>query len=756
MDVKNATGLLYEVGTRIKELREIAGYSVVHMAEQTGLSVETYLKYEAGKEDLPFTFIHNCARIFGVDITDLIEGRSANLRSYTVTRKGEATITARQEGIEISNLAPLFSGKIAEPFWVTYSYSEELQDQPIHTHSHSGQEFDLILSGELLVRIGDHVEHLREGDSIYYDSSTPHGEIATGGRDCTFVAVVLPGEENDKDKIVDAVMPVRIPKQHMIYDKYVKLEEDGQGHLVHIDFPDADNFNFAFDIVDTLAERKPDKLAMLWVDRHHNEQRFTFEDISRKSNRAANYFKALGIKKGDRVMLVLRRNWQFWVIMMALHKLGAVAIPATDQLLKKDYEYRFETAGVSAICMTADGEGAAHVEEAFETCPFVKTRILCGGKRDGWRDFDEEYLRYRSTYARTEDAPKGNDPMVMFFSSGTTGYPKLAMHNHKYPLGHFITAHYWHNVEPDGLHFTISDTGWGKALWGKLYGAWMNEGAVFTFDFNRFDAHEILPMFKQYNITTFCAPPTMYRFLIREDLSKYDLSSIHYATTAGEALNPEVFHQFKKATGLSVMEAFGQTETTLVLGNFAGTTPKIGSMGKPSPLFDVTLVDAEGNEVKAGEPGEICIRTDKGIPCGLFMGYYRNDEMTQSVWHDGLYHTGDVAWRDEDGYFWYVSRADDVIKSSGYRIGPFEIESVIMELPYVLECGVSAAPDEIRGQVVKASVVLTKNAVGTPELAKEIQDYVKKRTAPYKYPRIVVFRDELPKTISGKIQRNQL
>ena len=455
-------------------------------------------------------------------------------------------------------------------------------------------------------------------------------------------------------------------------------------------------------------------------------------------------------------MLVLRRNWQFWVIMMALHKLGAVAIPATDQLLKKDYEYRFETAGVSAICMTADGEGAAHVEEAFETCPFVKTRILCGGKRDGWRDFDEEYLRYRSTYARTEDAPKGNDPMVMFFSSGTTGYPKLAMHNHKYPLGHFITAHYWHNVEPDGLHFTISDTGWGKALWGKLYGAWMNEGAVFTFDFNRLDAHEILPMFKQYNITTFCAPPTMYRFLIREDLSKYDLSSIHYATTAGEALNPEVFHQFKKATGLSVMEAFGQTETTLVLGNFAGTTPKVGSMGKPSPLFDVTLVDPEGNEVKAGEPGEICIRTDKGIPCGLFMGYYRNDEMTQSVWHDGLYHTGDVAWRDEDGYFWYVSRADDVIKSSGYRIGPFEIESVIMELPYVLECGVSAAPDEIRGQVVKASVVLTKNAVGTPELAKEIQDYVKKRTAPYKYPRIVVFRDELPKTISGKIQRNQL
>ena len=756
MNMTDTTGMLYEVGTRIKALREIAGYSVVKMAEQTGLDVETYLEYEAGMADLPFTFIHNCARIFGVDITDLMEGRSANLRSYTVTRKGQASITAREEGISIANLAPMFSGKIAEPFWVTYNYSAELQNKPIHTTTHSGQEFDLIISGEMLVRVGEHVEHLHEGDCIYYNSSTPHGMIATGGRDCTFVAVVLPGEATEAEDVTQTVMAVRPARETMIYDPFVDLDEDGEGHLMHIDFPHAEEFNFAFDIVDALAQKKPDKLAILYVDRHHKEQRFTFEDISRKSNRAANYFKALGIKKGDRVMLVLRRNWQFWVIMMALHKLGAVAIPATDQLLKKDYEYRFETAGVTAICMTADGEGASHVEEAFETCPFVKTRIICNGKREGWHDFDEEFLSYRSTFPRTEDSPKGTDPMVMFFSSGTTGYPKLAMHNHCYPLGHFITAHYWHNVEPDGLHFTISDTGWGKALWGKLYGQWMNEAAVFVFDFNRFDAHEILPMFKRYNITTFCAPPTMYRFLIREDLSKYDLSSIHYATTAGEALNPEVFNQFKKATGLSIMEAFGQTETTLVLGNFAGTTPKIGSMGKPSPLFDVALLTPDGSFAQVGEPGEICIKTDEHVPCGLFMGYYHNEEMTKSVWHDGWYHTGDVAWADEDGYYWYVSRADDVIKSSGYRIGPFEIESVIMELPYVLECGVSAAPDEIRGQVVKASVVLTRNAVGTPELAKEIQDYVKKRTAPYKYPRIVVFRDELPKTISGKIQRNLL
>ena len=756
MNTSEMTGVLFEVGTRIRALREIAGYSVVYMAEQTGLDVETYIKYESGTVDLPFTFIHNCAKIFNVDITDIMEGRSANLRSYTVTRKGKAMTTAHEEGIEIRNLAPEFSRKIAEPFWVTYSYSRELQDKPIHTTTHSGQEFDLILSGELLVRVGDHVEHLYEGDSIYYNSSTPHGMIATGGRDCTFVAVVLPGADTESEQVTQTVMAVRPVKEKLIYDEFVKLDEDENGQLKHISFPNSESFNFAFDIVDALADKKPDKLAMLYLDRYQNEKRFTFEDISRKSSRAANYFKALGIKKGDRVMLVLRRNWQFWVVMIALHKLGAVAIPATDQLLKKDYEYRFETAGVSAICITAEGEAAAHAEEAFETCPFVTRRIMCGGEREGWRNFDEEYLRYRSSFPRTDEAAKGNDPMVMFFSSGTTGYPKLAMHTHRYPLGHFITAHYWHCVEPDGLHLTISDTGWGKALWGKLYGQWMNEGAVFTYDFDRFNAHDILPMFKKYNITTFCAPPTMYRFLIREDISKYDLSSIHNACTAGEALNPEVFNIFKKNTGLSIMEAFGQTETTLVLGNFYGMVPKVGSMGKPSPLFDVVLLDPDGNEVKAGEPGEICIRTDKEIPCGLFAGYYGNEEATRAVWHDGVYHTRDMAWRDEDGYFWYVSRTDDVIKSSGYRIGPFEIESVIMELPYVLECGVSAAPDEIRGQVVKASVVLTKGTVGTEALAKEIQNYVKKRTAPYKYPRIVVFRDELPKTISGKIQRNKL
>ena len=352
--------------------------------------------------------------------------------------------------------------------------------------------------------------------------------------------------------------------------------------------------------------------------------------------------------------------------------------------------------------------------------------------------------------------PISPDAELLLFTSGTTGNPKMAVHNYKYPLGHFITAKYWHCVDPDGLHLTVADTGWAKAAWGKLYGQWLCEGAVFVYDFDRFSAGDILPMFAKYNITTFCAPPTMLRMMIKEDLSMYDLSSIHHMTTAGEALNPEVARKFKEATGLEIMEGFGQTETTLTICNLVGTVPKLGSMGKASPQYDVDIVDADGNSVPNGEVGEIVIRTANGIPCGLYKGYYRDEAKTAEAWHDGLYHTGDTAWRDEDGYFWYVSRIDDVIKSSGYRIGPFEIESVIMELPYVLECGVSAAPDEVRGQIVKASIVLTKGTEPTEELKKEIQQYVKEHTAPYKYPRLVVFRDELPKTISGKIQRNKL
>jgi acetyl-CoA synthetase len=754
MNVQSNT-VLNEVVDRIKELREISGYTVEEMAEKTDLTPEMYEMYETGEADLPFTFIHKCALTFGVGITDIMEGGSARLSLYNVTRAGAGQVTAREEGIEIVGLATRFSHKIAEPFHVKYEYSPEQQNKPIHLTTHSGQEFDLILKGKLKVQVGDHTEILNEGDSIYYDSGTPHGMIAVDGEDCEFLAVVLPGEETSTDIVGETIVAAK-QTEPLIYEKFVTPVEDEDGALKYIYFNNEEQFNFAYDVVDALAAIKPNKLAMLHVDRDKNERRFTFSDMKKMSGKAANYFKSLGIKKGDRVMLVLRRNYQFWVSMLALHKLGAIAIPATDQLLQKDFVYRFNSAGISAVVCTGDSNTWQEIDKSMAESPTLKLRIMANGVQEGWRDFDSEYELYSTNFPRTEDTPSGSDPMLMLFTSGTSGYPKIAAHNYKYPLGHFITAKYWHCVEPDGLHFTISDTGWGKALWGKLYGQWLNEAAVFTYDFDRFHADDILPMFAKYNITTFCAPPTMYRMLIKEDLSRFDLSSIKYANTAGEALNPEVFHQFKKATGLTIMEGFGQTETTLTIGNLVGMKPKVGSMGKPSPQYDVDIVDADGKPVGIGETGEIVIHTENGAPCGLFLGYYMNEENTKEVWHDGLYHTGDTAWRDEDGYFWYVGRVDDVIKSSGYRIGPFEIESVIMELPYVLECGVNAAPDEIRGQVVKASIVLTKGTEGTDELKKEIQNYVKKRTAPYKYPRIVVFRDELPKTISGKIIRNQL
>ena len=751
-----STDKLKEVAKRIREMREICDITETDMAKKTEVSLEDYRAYENGELDFPFTFIHKCSLAFGIGITDLLEGQSAHLSSYTVTRKGQGQETAKEDGIEIQNLAPLFRKKIAEPYWVRYEYSEELQNKPIHLTKHSGQEFDFVMSGRLKVQIGENVEYLSEGDSIYYNSSTPHGMIAVDGRDCLFVAVVLPGEDVKENVIRDTIVSAHSGNKEYVSSKFVECTEAENGALQKIEFKNEDKFNFAFDIVDEIAKKDPEKLAMLHIDKNKVERRFTFNDMKRASNQCANYFKSLGIKKGDRVMLVLKRHYQFWYAILALHKLGAVAIPATNLLQEHDFDYRFNAAEVSAIVCTADGDVAHQVDLAEPASPTLKTKILVGGEREGWHNFDEEFPLFSAHFYRTEDTACGNDLMLMFFTSGTTGYPKIAAHTYKYALGHYVTAKYWHGVDENGLHFTISETGWGKALWGKLYGQWLCEGAVFTYDFDRFDAADILPMFAKYHITTFCAPPTMLRMMIKQDISQYDLSSIKHMTTAGEALNPEVYRQFEKATGLQIMEGFGQTELTLMIANLMGNSHKLGSMGKPTPAYDVDILDPDGNPVPDGETGEIVVKTSDKVPCGLFAGYYKNQEKTDEVWHDGYYHTGDTAWRDEDGFYWYVGRVDDVIKSSGYRIGPFEIESVIMELPYVLECGVSAAPDEVRGQVVKASIVLVKGTEPTEELKKEIQDYVKHHTAPYKYPRIVVFKDELPKTISGKIQRNKL
>ena len=754
---QTANGQLFEVARRIHEMREIIGYSSKKMAELTDIPEEQYLRYEAGREDLPFTFMHKCALAFGVEITDLLEGHSAMLSSYTVTRKGTGLVTASEDGITIQNMAAMFRQKLATPYWVTYSYSDELQDLPIHTVKHDGQEFDLVIRGSLKIQIGEHTEILHEGDSIFYKSSTPHGMIAIDGADCVFLAMIMAGTEEEQqfDEIASYVPEAYT--EPLLCEEFIETEEDARGALESIAFKNTERFNFAFDIVDELARKDPDKLAMLYVSKDMEERRFTFKEIKDASSQAANYFTSLGIRRGDRVMLVLKRHYQFWFAILALHKIGAIAIPATNQLVEHDFEYRFRAAGVSAIVCTADGDTAHQAELGEQAAEMSLLKIMVGGSREGWRDFNAEYGLFSRRYRRQYDSPCGDDPMLMFFTSGTTGYPKIAIHSFKYALGHFVTAKYWHWVERDGLHFTISETGWGKALWGKLYGQWLCEGAVFVYDFDSFDAEKILPLFAKYHITTFCAPPTMYRMLIKKNLSRFDLSSIRHATTAGEALNPEVFYQFEKATGLQIAEGFGQTEMTLGIANLTGMALKPGSMGKPVPGYGIDLVDQAGEPVEDGVTGEIVIRCDaKNRKCGVFLGYYRDEERTRAVWHDGLYHTGDLAWRDEDGYYWYVGRADDVIKSSGYRIGPFEIENVIMELPYVLECGVSAAPDEIRGQVVKASIVLVAGKEGTEELKKEIQNYVKAHTAPYKYPRIVEFREELPKTISGKIIRNRL
>ena len=756
MSNTNSSTQLMDIALRIRGMREILGYSAQKMAEQTEVTEEIYRQYETGTVDLPFTFLHKCAKVFGVEITVLLEGRSAKLSSYAVTRKGKGLTTASEDGITIQDMAAMFRKKLATPYYVTYEYSQELQDKPIHTTTHDGQEFDLVLKGAMRIKVGDHEETLYEGDSIFYNSSTPHGMIAVDGQDCVFLSMIMAGDKTDTAMRHPTAKKARVQDEPLLCNQFVWGSEDDNGVMTGINFANADKYNFAFDTVDAIARKDPDKLAMIHIANDMTERRFTYKDFKDASSQCANYFKSLGIKRGDRVMLVLKRHYQFWFAILGLHKLGAIAIPATNQLMEHDFVYRFEAGGVSAILCTADGDTANQVELAEKTAGLNLTKVLVGGKKEGWHDFNEEYGLFSRRYLRTADAPCGEDPMLMLFTSGTTGYPKMAMHSYKYALGHYVTAKYWHLCERDGLHFTISETGWGKALWGKLYGQWLCEGAVFTYDFDRFDAEKILPMFAKYNITTFCAPPTMYRMLIKQDLSMYDLSSIHHATTAGEALNPEVFYQFEKSTGLRIHEGFGQTEMTLGIANLYGANIKPGAMGKPVPGYGIDIVDADGNPVADGVNGEIVIRTEPNPTCGVFLGYYRNQEATDSVWHDGMYHTGDVAWRDEDGYYWYVGRADDVIKSSGYRIGPFEIESTIMELPYVLECGVCAAPDEVRGQVVKACIVLVPGTEGTEELKKEIQAYVKSHTAPYKYPRIVEFRTELPKTISGKIQRNKL
>jgi acetyl-CoA synthetase len=519
-----------------------------------------------------------------------------------------------------------------------------------------------------------------------------------------------------------------------------------------------ENFNFAYDVVDEIALKSPEKIAMVWCNDLGEERVFTFADMKKYSDKAANFFQSAGIQKGDPVMLILKRRFEFWFCILALHKIGAITIPATHLLSPKDIVYRNNAADIKMIVCVSEPEVIGHIEASEEKSPSLKRKALINEDREGWLNFNTGMESSSEVFVRPvgDQSTHNEDIMLLYFTSGTTGMPKMVNHNFIYPLGHILTAKYWQNVQDNGLHFTVADTGWAKSAWGKLYGQWLSGSAVMTYDFDKFVPKNLMEVIEKYKVTTFCAPPTIYRFLIKEDLSKFDLGALKYCVVAGEPLNPEVYKQFYDATGIRLMEGYGQTELTVSLATYSWMEPKPGSMGKPSPGYCIDLIDDEGNSCEVGEEGQIVIYTKHGAPVGIFNGYYRDEALTNRVWHDDIYYTGDMAWRDEDGYYWFVGRADDVIKSSGYRIGPFEVESALMEHPAVMECAITAVPDPDRGQVVKATIILTKNYSASDELAKELQEHVKRVTAPYKYPRIVEFVTELPKTISGKIRRVQI
>ena len=519
-----------------------------------------------------------------------------------------------------------------------------------------------------------------------------------------------------------------------------------------------ENFNFGYDVVDAWAAEQPDKKAILWTNDQGMEHQYTFAELKEKTDATASYFQSLGIGHGDMVMLVLKRRIEFWFSIIALHKLGAVAIPATHLLTKKDIVYRCNAADIKMIVCAGEDVITDHVIEAMPDCPTLEHVVSIGpGMPEGFKDF-QEGIANAAPFVKPVQPNVNEDIMLMYFTSGTTGEPKMVAHDFTYPLGHITTGSFWHNLHENSLHLTIADTGWGKAAWGKLYGQMIAGANIFVYDHEKFTPADILQKIQDYKITSLCAPPTIFRFLIKEDISKYDLSSLEYCTTAGEALNFSVYETFLKVTGIRLMEGFGQTETTMTLGTFPWMEPKPGSMGVPNPQYEIDLLTPDGRSAEDGEQGQIVVRTHNGKPLGLFKEYYRDAERTEDAWHDNVYYTGDVAWRDEDGYFWFVGRADDVIKSSGYRIGPFEVESALMTHPAVVECAITGVPDEIRGQVVKATIILSKDYKGkeSPELIKELQDHVKKVTAPYKYPRVIEFVDELPKTISGKIRRVEI
>ena len=730
-----------QIAERLAGLRDALEITPEEMAKVCNLTPEQYMKLESGTVDISVSVLHQISQAYGVELTTLMFGDEPKMSSYFITRKGKGIAVERTKAYKYQSLAAGFVGRKADPFMVTVHPAPD--GTPIYLNSHPGQEYNMVLKGRMLLQINNKELILEEGDSIYFNSELPHGMKALDGEKVSFLAIIL---------YIDNLI---IMLERFINKTTFESQED---FIKNFKIKVPENFNFGYDVVDAWAEEEPDKIALCWTNDQGEHIDFTFADLKKYTDQTAAYFQSLGIGHGDMVMLILKRRYEFWFSIIALHKLGAVVIPATHLLTKKDIVYRANAADIKMIVCAGEEVITQHIIDSLPDSPSIKSVVSVGPEiPEGFEDFHKG-LENAAPFVRPEHPNSNDDISLMYFTSGTTGNPKMVAHDFTYPLGHIVTGSFWHNLHKDSLHLTIADTGWGKAVWGKLYGQWIAGATVFVYDHEKFTPADMLQMIQDYRITSLCAPPTIFRFLIREDLTKYDLSSLQYCTIAGEALNPAVFDTFYKLTGIKLMEGFGQTETTLTVATFPWMEPKPGSMGVPNPQYDVDLLRPDGTRAEDGEQGQIVIHTTNGKPIGLFKEYYRDAERTREAWHDGLYYTGDVAWRDEDGYLWFVGRADDVIKSSGYRIGPFEVESALMTHPAVVECAITGVPDEIRGQVVKATIVLAKDYKDKAgdALVKELQDHVKKVTAPYKYPRVVEFVDELPKTISGKIRRVEI
>ena len=747
-----------EIRDRIRDLRESHDYSIEYMANANNIPASVYTAYESGEKPLNYAFIYTCAQVFNIDINELIQGGVPDISTFAVTRAGEG-VESRNEAhhMLVSNLAPKFRNRMVEPLLVTAEYDPANETAPIELTTHIGQEFDYILEGKLRYQIGEDTCILSAGDTMFFDSSIPHGMVAVGGKFCRFLAAMVSPEDIDFSTVRSSQRTDTsdVSETKNIWEDYVEVEESADGSPVSVSFKNTDTFNFSYDIVDKLADIYPDRLALVHISSDRTERRFTFKDIKKKSGRAANYLTSLGIKKGDRVMLVMRRSWQFWPIMIALGKIGAIAVPVTWQLNPKDYHYRFRNARINAIIACNDSEILDKIDEAASKYGRSLVKISVDGAKEGWCDFDSGYDKMSARFLRSGDSSCGTDPMLMIFQSYSDDMAQPCCFDCRYPLASFVSAKYWNNIEPGSLSLAVSDTAWAKALWGKLYGPWMCGAGVFVYDFRTLRLADMMNYITDYKISSLTAPASMLRAMLNEDISHFDLSALKTVCNIGEDLDPDIFHIFHDVAGMDLRNGYGQAETSLLTGDFNGREPVAGSIGTANPMYEIRLLDRNGQEVEIGEPGEICVSV-KDSPIGITSELYRKPELTAKLIRDGWLHTGDLAWRDEDGYFWSIGRIDDIIKCAGYRIAPAEVEDTLLELPYILECGVTGVPDQTRGQIVKASIVLIPEKDPSEDLKTEIQEYVRNNTASYRYPRIVEFRTELPKDRSGKVIRSKL